>query len=104
MVSAFYLSFNKWIYDVEEMGFWFNPSFMTWLFAKHPKRWVKWQTGLNLIIAIYLGFLIFWILAREQIAQETLVTGTLLSITIVASFSLIFYKAYTLKLEESPMT
>jgi hypothetical protein len=99
--SAFYLSFNEWIYEVEDMGFWFNPSFMTWLFAKHRKRWAKWQTGLNLILAIYFGILLFGYFSLSHITQETFVTGTLLSIAVVSLFSLVFYKAYISRLEAS---
>ena len=102
VVSAFYLSFNEWVYEVEDMGFWFNPSFMTWLFARHRKRWVKWQTFLNLILSIYLGVSFFWLMSLKQITQETLVTGTLLSIPVVIVFSMLFYKAQISRLEESP--
>lgn len=102
VASTFYLSFNEWVYEVEDMGFWFNPSFMTWLFARHRKRWVKWQTVLNLILSIYLGVLLFWLMSLRQITQETLVTGTLLSIPVVILFSILFYKAHISRLEASP--
>jgi hypothetical protein len=100
-MSALYLSFNEWIYQVDDMGFWFNPSFMTWLFAKHRKRWAKWTTGTGSILAIYLGALIFWILSLKQIILETFLVGTLLSIPVVILFSIFFYKSYTSKLEGS---
>jgi len=100
-MSALYLSFNEWIYQVDDMGFWFNPSFMTWLFAKHRKRWAKWTTGTGSILAIYLGALIFWILFLKQIILETFLVGTLLSIPVVILFSIFFYKSYTSKLEGS---
>lgn len=99
--SFFYLSFNEWVYEVEDMGFWFNSSFMTWLFARHRERWAKWQTGLNLILAIYFGVLLFWYFSPNKITQETFVTGTLLSIAVVSLFSLVFYKAYISRLEAS---
>ena len=92
--SAFHLSVNEWVYKVEDMDFWFNPSFMTWLFAKHRERWAKWQTGLNLIIAICFGTLLFWGSSLKKIAQETFATGTLSSVAVVVLFSLVFYKSY----------
>jgi hypothetical protein len=100
-VSAFYLSFNEWIYKVEDMGFWFNPSFMTWLFAKHHKRWAKWTTGISSILSLYLGALLFGLLSFEQIILETFVIGMLLSIPVVISFSIFFYRSYISRLSES---
>jgi len=100
-VSAFYLSFNEWIYQVKHMDFWFNPSFMTWLFAKHYERWVKWTTGISSIVSIYFGVLLFGLLSFRQVILETFVAGTLLSIPVVASFSILFYKAYVSKLKAS---
>jgi len=100
-VSAFYLSFNEWIYQVKHMDFWFNPSFMTWLFAKHYERWAKWTTGISSILSIYLGVLLFGLLSFRQVILETFVAGILLSIPVVASFSILFYKAYVSKLKAS---
>ena len=99
--AAFYLSFNEWVYEVEDMGFWFNPSFMTWLFARHRKRWVKWTTGISSILSIFLGVLFFGLLSFKQITPETFFVGTLLSIPVVILFSIFFYKSYTSKLRES---
>ena len=99
--SAFYLSFNEWVYEVKNMDFWFNPSFMTWLFAKHYERWVKWTTGTSLIVSIYLGALLFGLLSLNQIILETFVIGTLLSIPVVISFSIFFYKSYISRVSES---
>ncbi len=100
-VSAFYLSFNEWVHEVKNMDFWFNPSFMTWLFAKHRERWAKWTTGIGSILSIYLGALFFGLLSLKQITLETFVAGTLLSILVVSLFSWFFYKSYTSKLAES---
>ena len=101
LVSAFYLSFNEWVYQVKDMGFWFNPSFMTWLFAKHRKRWAKWTTGTSFILSIFWGALLFGLLSFKQIILETFLVGTLLSIPVVILFSIFFYKSYTSKLAES---
>jgi len=92
--SAFYLSFNEWVHKVEDMNFWFNRSFMTWLFAKHRDRWAKWQTGLSLILSVYFGILIFWILSIKQVTQNTLVVGVLFSIGIAILYSYLFYGSY----------
>jgi hypothetical protein len=99
VVSAIYLSFNEWVYDVDDMGFWFNPSFMTWLFAKHHKRWAKWQTCLNLIFAIYFGVILFGLFSYKSLTLDSLFNGLLISIPITSLFSLIFYKAYTSRFE-----
>jgi hypothetical protein len=99
--SAFYLSFNAWVHDVEDMGFWFNPSFMTWLFAKDPRRWAKWQTVLNLLFAVYFGVVFFWMASLNKITSEIFINGTVFSIAVAILFSLIFYKAYVSRLEAS---
>lgn len=99
MASAFYLSFNAWVYDVEDMGFWFNPSFMTWLFAKDRRRWAKWQTVLNLLFAVYFGTVFFWMASLNKITSEILADGTVFSIAVAILFSLIFYKTYVSRLE-----
>jgi len=99
--SAFYLSFNEWVYEVKNMDFWFNPSFMMWLFAKHRERWAKWTTGISSILSIYFGALLFGLLSFKQIILETFVIGTLLSIPVVISFSIFFYKSYISRLSES---
>lgn len=100
--AYFYLSFNEWVREVNDMGFWFNPSFMTWLFAKHRRRWAKWQTGINSVLAVYLGALLFWVAYLRQITWESLVVGILFSAILVGIFSLLFYKSYTSGLAESP--
>lgn len=99
MASAIHLSFNEWIYGVNHMDFWFNPSFMTWLFAKHRKRWVKWQTILNVMISMEFGILLFGFISLRQITLETFLWGTLFSIAVVSSFSFFFYKSYISRLE-----
>jgi len=93
-ISAFYLSFNEWVYEVSYMDFWFNPSFMIWLFAKHRGRWAKWATGISLIFSVYFGALLFVLLSLKQIILETFVIGMLLSIPVAISFSIFFYKSY----------
>ena len=98
--SAFHLGFNQWVYGVEDMGFWFNPSFMTWLFAKHRSRWARWQTGLNFILAVYLGGLLFWAATIGKISSEFLQTGFLLGLGLVLVFALLFYKSYTSRLRD----
>ena len=100
--AAFHLSYNEWIYNVENMSFWFNRSFMTWLFATHRERWAKWEVGFSLFGAILIGFLLFLSLSMKNITQETFTTGALFSSVIVGLFSFIFYKSYILKLRTSP--
>jgi len=94
VVSAFYLGFNEWVYGVQDMGFWFNPSFLTWLFARHRKRWAKWQTSLNAIAAIHFGTIVLWLSSLNHITQESLVVGFLSSILVLSAFSFFFYKSW----------
>ena len=100
VISTVHLSFNEWIYEVENMSFLFNRSFLTWLFARHRETWVQWQTVINLILAIPSGVAVT-ILVSPRITQASLFTGFLFSIPIVGLFSLLFYKLYTLRLEAS---
>ncbi len=97
--SAFSLSFNEWVYDVEDMDFWFNRSFMTWLFAKDRKRWAKWQTCANLIFAVSFGVLLFWSLFRRNLTGGSFFVGISLAVPVTLLFSFAFYKEYTLRLE-----
>lgn len=99
IVTELRLSFNKWIYKVENMNFWFNPSFWTWLYAKHRKKWIKWGTVINLITSSLTGAFIFCIISINKITQTIFATGTLLGAAILSVFSLLFYKICTLKLE-----
>jgi hypothetical protein len=59
--NEFYLGFNTWVYEVKDMGFWFNRSFWVWLFATDRKRWVKWVSGFGAFGAVYVGALTFWL-------------------------------------------
>jgi hypothetical protein len=99
--SAFYLSYNPWIYDVDDMGFWFNPSFMVWLFAKDRKRWAKWQTGANAFGAVYFGIILFLIFSLQYITPEAFILGAFFCVGIVSLFSFIFYKVYVSTIGES---
>lgn len=97
--SAFYLGFNEWVNDVDDMGFLFNPSFMTWLFAKHRDRWAKWQTGLNVLFAVYFGAFLFLSISSQKISQDAFVNGGIIGFAILVLFSLLFYKAYVTRIQ-----
>lgn len=92
--ADFYLSFNRWVYDVDDMGFWFNPSFMVWLFAKDRKRWAKWEAGYSLLGAVYFGALLFLVLFHPSVTSEIFAGGLLLSIIAAGVFSWLFYKYF----------
>jgi hypothetical protein len=92
--DSFYLGFNDWVYEVGDMGFWFNLSFMTWLFARHPKRWAKWQTCLNLIATVYVGVFVFWLMFMKQISTGSLLWSSLVGGVVASSFAFLFYNAY----------
>lgn len=51
---SLWLDRNPWVRDVEEMKFWFNPMYFTWLFYKDRKKWVKWNIAGSLAGAIVL--------------------------------------------------
>jgi hypothetical protein len=92
VAAAVHLSFNEWVYDVEDMNFWFNPSFMTWLFAKHRERWAKWETAFSLLCALILGLVPFMVISEGHIAQETFLLTYLPSIVVTGLFAFAFYK------------
>lgn len=92
VAAAFHLSFNEWIYNVEDMSFWFNPSFMTWLFAKHRERWAKWATAFSLLCSLVWGFIPFRIILTWQMTQETFLLSILPSIVVASLFAFAFYK------------
>jgi hypothetical protein len=92
--ADFYLSFNRWVYDVDDMGFWFNPSFMVWLFARDRKRWAKWEAGFCLFGAVYFGALLFMVLFLPSVTSEIFAGGLLLSIIATGVFSWLFYKYF----------
>jgi len=102
--SAFYLSFNQWVYEVEDMGFWFNPSFMTWLLAKHPKRWMKWQSGFNFILAVYFGALLFGLISLNHVTSESFALGILFGVLATLLFSILFYRSFASRAEEPATT
>lgn len=101
ITSAFYLSYNDWVYKVTDMSFWFNPIFMVWLFAKHRTRWAKWTTATSLILSILWGFMLFGIISLKQIEQEAFVTGASISIPVTILFSIFFHKSYVSELDVS---
>jgi len=98
--STFHLSFNEWVYDVEDMGFWFNPSFMTWLFAKDPRRWLKWQSGFGFVFAVYLGVLLFGLISLNHVTSESFFLGVSVGVLVTLLFSIVFYKAFATRFEE----
>jgi len=93
--GEFYLSFNEWVYRVENMDFWFNQSFLVWLFAKDRKRWAKWTSGFSAFAAVYLGVFLFWVFSYRNVAGDALAGGFLVSIFVTVLFAWLFYKYYT---------
>ena len=100
-LTSLYLSFNEWIHQVEHMGFLFNPSFMTWLFAKNRERWGKWTTCYCYLGSISLGPPLFLAIAAGKI-PATLFDATIISsIVILSIFAYLFYLSYKTKLRTS---
>ena len=95
VAADFYLSFNNWVYQVADMGFWFNRSFMVWLFAKDRKRWAKWEAGFSSFGAVYLGAFFFGLFSYRSVTGEIFIGGVLLSILAAGLFSWLFYRYYT---------
>lgn len=100
--TAFYLSYNEWVYEVNNMGFWFNSSFLIWLFAKDRNRWAKWSSGFSGFGAVYFGVLIFWSLSPRNIASDVLAGGFLVSVFVTSLFAWLFYRYYTSGNERVP--
>ena len=93
-VADFYLGFNEWIYEVDNMNLWFNPSFLVWLFAKDRKRWVKWSIGDSLFGSLFIVILLFASTTTQVAAPDTIIYGSVASIAIASLFAFIFHKAY----------
>jgi hypothetical protein len=93
--DEFYLSYNEWVYQVKDMGFWFNRSFSVWLFATDRKRWAKWSSGGAAFGAVYLGTLMFWLLSVNNITGDVLAGGVLVGVFATSLFAWLFYKYYT---------
>jgi hypothetical protein len=94
-VTAFRLSNNDWVHDVEDMDFWFNPMFDTWLFAKDRKRWAKWTVGGTAIVTLFLGPWLFFLFSYKSVTLDTFFAGVLVTIPVTLLFSFVFYKTYT---------
>lgn len=100
-ISSFYLSFNQWVYDVENMGFWFNPSFMTWLLAKRPIRWLKWQSGFDSALAIYIGTVVFGFISLNHVTFESFALGILFGVLVTLLFAVLFYRSFASRAEKT---
>ena len=100
--DEFYLSFNEWVYKVDEMSHWFNHSFSIWLFAKDRKRWAKWSTGFNSFLAIYFGAFVFAVLSIRYVTADVFIEGVLASIFVTGLFAWLFYKYYTSRKPRKP--
>jgi len=100
-VEGFHLGFNEWVYEVEDMGFWFNSSFMMWLLAKHPKRWLKWQSGLNFLPAVFIGAALFGLISMNHVTSESFLLGILFGVLITLLFSILFYRSFASKAAKS---
>lgn len=102
IVDEFYLGFNEWVYRVEDMGFWFNRSFLIWLFAKDRKRWVKWSSGVSAFVAVYIGTMLFGLFSVSNITGDVLAGGVLVSVFATGFFAWLFYKYYTSGTSRAP--
>jgi hypothetical protein len=99
IVHKITLFFNEWIYSVKKMIFGSNPQFTTWLYANDRKRWAEWTVICILPFSFFPSILLFRLISLGQITEETFAISTFGSIVIASLFSLIFYKAYTSRLE-----
>lgn len=98
-VYSVWLSHNPWVRDVKEMHFWFNPMFLTWLFYQNRKRWMKWISAFCLIGAfvIVLDFALILVTpfhTASQITPQTFLIGIVLATSLMALFSLTWYRGY----------
>ena len=98
----FYLGFNQWVFEVRDMGFWFNRGFSIWLFAKNRKRWAKWSSGFSAFVAVYVGALVFWFFSARNITGDVLAGGVLVSVFSTGLFAWLFYKYYTSRKPRTP--
>jgi len=96
---SFYLEHNPWVRDVEEMKYWFNPMYFTWLYYKHPKRWIKWTATFSFISAIIIVAIItpVWYGTSDysilitRMSQETFFKGFIPGSALAALIILALY-------------
>lgn len=98
VLSGFYLDFNQWVYEVEDMGFWFNRSFWIWLFAKNRKRWIRLNIIIDALFSPFFGVFVLWALYTEYVTISSILLGFAFSLAITCVFAFVFYKAQTTKL------
>ena len=93
--SGFRLDFNEWVYDVEDMQPWFNPSFMTWVFAKDRARWFRWEIGIAAPTSLFMVVVLFTTVSLRVATPDTIIWGSGIALIIASTFAFILYKACT---------
>jgi len=101
LCTEFYLAFNEWVYEVEDMCSLFNRNFMVWLLAKYPRRWAKRAVASSFLLAACFGIWLYLFITKENTTFQVAWQGTLLSTTITVLFSFAFYKNYISKIDAS---
>lgn len=90
----FYASVNTWVETVEDMNFWFNRMFMTWLFVKNRKRWARATTIVCLLMSFWLCPFILFLLFRNHLEASLLASAFLIAAPITTFVALAWYQRY----------
>lgn len=94
-IQSWRLEWNPWVKDVEEMGFWFNPMFWTWLFYHDRGKWVKWNTiggsaGVIFLVSI-LAIMLTFAPSLVPTPPEYFWTGWVVATMLMVFFTITWY-------------
>ena len=97
-IQSWRLEWNPWVKDVEEMGFWFNPMFWTWLFYHDRDKWAKWNTiGISacaiFLVSIFAAMLAFGP-SLVPTPPEYFWTGWVVATMLMVFFAITWYLRY----------
>lgn len=92
LVQEWRVSMNPWVRDVEEMHFWFNPSFLTWLYSHDKRRYMKWAIGGGLFAAFVFGTIFVGAFTLYWVTFETFMIGFLVGATFTTILGFTFYR------------
>ncbi len=97
-LESWRLEWNKWLVDVEDMGWLFNPMYWTWLLYHNHWRWTKLSVMVNLALTIMVvtafGALLAFAASWPTIA-ESFWTGWINATMMLILFAIAFYLKYT---------
>ena len=94
MIHEWRISLNPWVENVEEMGFWFNPMFFTWLYFHNKRRYMKWTIGFSLPFVFIFGAVVVGLLTLQTVTLEAFITGFMIGATFTTLLGIAYYQNY----------